>query len=404
MKQKLTVMSIRLLTIGFIVFSIAFEAAAWEYGEGFRDELLYLHSALNYEFDPDWDQSWEKNLMRSNGIKLSFGSISKRELIQDEELLINQFLGNGWWFRAHLNQYGSRYEDKDRSTRYLEFQKKVFRNVYMFISGDMKHEKAEIDGTLGIMYTDDSREKYSRIQFCWDDLVYDERNTMGGDTKKFPLGVQWLLRWEGDNWNMFSDGKYSNGYSRDFPDIKRSSVFYHQEQRNNHVDWKFTYFLTKFSRIEIKISHYNFRESRFYYELRNDYSYLNEINHGTVRYLFPMGVFDQIRLELHNIRQYSRADGYKDYRYKRYEYLPAMFLKRNIMKHTLELGYFSSIYDWDYDDHTDITDYSRSDYIDKVKFGWTYNFSKKAHIQLSVSHVLELKRFGGGGGQFIIIF
>lgn len=400
----LIITSITVFTLLFFVVPSACIASDWEYGEGFREELLYLHSVINYNFDPDWQQDWEKELMRGKGMKVSFGSIAKEDLLHDEELIINQPMGKGWWFRTRLNLYESRHEDKERFTRYLEFQKKIFGDVYMCVSSDLKHEKAEIDGAFGFMFTDDSREKYTQIQFVWDDLLYDKRNKMRGDTKRFPLGAQWLIRWGGNKWILFSEGKYSNGFSRDYYDMKLSPVSYHHEQQFNHANWKLTYFQTQHSRIEAQIRHYRFDEYKRFYQLEKDYSYLNEINRFTLRYLFSASMFDQVRLELHAIRQYSRADGYKNYRYKRHEYMPALFVKRNLREHTLELGYFSSVYGWDYDDIRGLMDYVRNDYIDKLRLGWTYHFNEKTRIHLTLSHVLEIKRFGGGSGQFMVLF
>jgi len=159
MTKKLIITTPLLLTVLVIAVPFACEADEWEYGEGFKEELLYLHSVINYDFDPDWHQKWEKELMRGNGVQFSFGSIGKRELLNYEECIINQSLGDGWWVQMDLSRYDSRHEDKDRFIRYLEFQKKIFGNVSLCVSSDIKHEKAEIDGAFGFMVTDDNREK-----------------------------------------------------------------------------------------------------------------------------------------------------------------------------------------------------------------------------------------------------
>ena len=45
-----------------------------------------------------------------------------------------------------------------------------------------------------------------------------------------------------------------------------------------------------------------------------------------------------------------------------------------------------------------------SDYTDKIKLGWSYAFTQVARVQFSISHELDLERFGGGNVMFQINF
>jgi len=399
--------SVRILIFAVLSgFLSAFSSHAfeWEYGAGYKEELLYLHSLVNYEYDPDRSMEWDRYVMNGKGIRVSFGSISRTELLHKEDILINQFLGRGWWFRSHLNWYGSRHLDTDIYSQNMEFQKELFGNLYLCASGDVRHKKDEIDAAFGIMKTDGSRERYAQIKICWDDIVYDERNTVHGDTERFPFGVQWLMRYTMGRWILSAEGKVSNGFSRDFLVGRFSEDYYHHEQRMNYSQTGLKYLVTPFSRIEAEVSSYFFRENRLFQMSGWDYTYCNELLWGTVRYITPFWVFDRMRLELHGVRQYSRAWNYKNYRYRRHEFMPAIFLDRMILNHTLELGYFSTLYEWKYHDTTSTGDYRRNDYVDKLELGWTYHFSPASHIRLSVSHVVERKRFGGGNAQYCMFF
>jgi len=93
-----------------------------------------------------------------------------------------------------------------------------------------------------------------------------------------------------------------------------------------------------------------------------------------------------------------------DYSYRRRELLPAVFAARSLGDHEVELGWFGSAYDWDYDAVAAVGDYERNDYIDKVKLGWTYVFGEKSRIHLSLSHVVRLDNFGGGNAQYLLAF
>ena len=46
----------------------------------------------------------------------------------------------------------------------------------------------------------------------------------------------------------------------------------------------------------------------------------------------------------------------------------------------------------------------RAGYTDKIKLGWTYAFLPTARVQFSLSHELDLERFGGGNVQFQMVF
>ncbi|MBN1294736.1 MAG: hypothetical protein JXB48_23065, partial [Candidatus Latescibacteria bacterium] len=75
-------------------------AADWEFDQVYDEKLLYLHTLVNYEYDPDWQQIWEKELMTSTGVRFDFGSVSAYKLLHYEDIVINQDLGKSWRFRS----------------------------------------------------------------------------------------------------------------------------------------------------------------------------------------------------------------------------------------------------------------------------------------------------------------
>ena len=113
-----------------LLLPVSTVAENWEYDQVYNEELLYLHTLINYDYDPDWKQSWEKELLKGKGVRFNFGSVSGSKLLHHEDVVINHDLGEGWWFRTHISWEYSRYKDIDRSARYLEFQKRIFRNLF----------------------------------------------------------------------------------------------------------------------------------------------------------------------------------------------------------------------------------------------------------------------------------
>ena len=69
---------------------------------------------------------------------------------------------------------------------------------------------------------------------------------------------------------------------------------------------------------------------------------------------------------------------------------------------TIEIGYMGSFHEWQYEDDSGVE--TGRGYVDKIKVGYGYAFSKSAWIGLSISHVLAIEEFGGGNAQFLLMF
>ena len=393
-----------LLTALVSLLSAICYAEEWKYDDCYREELLYLHAVVNYEYDPDWSREWEKNLVKGSGLRFSFGSIARSQLLHREELVINQRLDDSWGFRSLVSWYGSRHLDEDDFSGYLEFQRALYSDVSMYISADVRHEKGEIDGSLGFMKADKSRENFLRIEACWDDLVYDDRNNNGGSSERFPLGIVWTARYGSGNWMLFADGKVSRGFDRIFSDPARSPDISRHEKQTNRAHFLVSRLLSARSRLEAELFLYRFDDNCSYRDAVRDYSYRNGISIGTLRCLFPLGDRYRMRIELSGVGQDSRTRRGMRCDYRRRELLPSVFAKRHMGHHAVEIGYFGSVYDWEYDDFIDSRDFDRNDYVDKMKIGWFYSFSKSSRIQLSLSHVVSMSSFGGGNAQYIVMF
>ncbi len=341
--------------------------------------------------------------MKGNGVRFSYGSASSKKLLHYEDININQSFGKGWGFRCYVNSQFSEYKDRSETLRFIEFQKSIFHGLSLCTAANLKYKKQDIDGKLGLLHVNKTRENYLQLFFCWDDLVYTERNDEGGRTTKNPIGISWLSRFSGEKWNIFTNGKLSTGFERDYKE-KKSPDRSHLKRQTSEANGKFTWYFTEKTRIEAELNHYYFFEKQLFRQSAQDYSYSNEIFHGVLRYLVPVWTTSQLDFEMHYVNQYARAGGYKQYTYNRNEYIPAVFLKRSSEKYSVRIGYNGSFYNWDFDDYFNIKDDSKDDFVDKLNLGFTYHFSQTAHVYLSVSHVLQLDDFGGGNMRYMMFF
>lgn len=371
----------------------------WEYGKGFAEELLFLHAMINYDFHPDWQRGWERDQMNAAGVRASFGSISKSQLLHAEDIVLNTSLGCGWYFRTHLTWFGSRHEDIDRSSQFIEFQKTITGPLAFTAAGDVRHEKDEIDGAAGLLITSPSRTEYAALRFIWDDLCYDERNRDGGRSNREATGIGWLARWEHERWTVYTEGRYTGGFSRNFTDIDRSPDLAHHNRQVNLARLKAVYDFGKNMFIEAEISHMHFDEEKRFRSPGSDYSYLHEIHHGLVRWMAPVRPFRQLRFELHGVSEHARASGYRPLSYDRLDIMPAVFLRFGYETCPFEVGYFSSVYEWDYKRIWEGKSDNTTGYADKAQIDWSIVISENASILFSLSHVIEWKRFGGGNIQ-----
>ena len=377
---------------------------AWNFERHYKDKLLYIHSLLNYELNPLWHFNWEENLIRKSGIIVSFGSVEIDDLLCNTQVVINQNLGSGWWFRAKSNWYASQHKNTEEKSNFLGFEKNVFKNYSLFFLLAPAFNKEEFDIKMGISITNSNLKKYFRVALCLDDFVYDQKNDKGGKTSREPVGIEWLLRYGKNKLWFFSEGKYSKGFKRNYRDIKRSpEVNFHQQQINN-LNMKLHYHVPQKMLLQFSFSHYHFSETKKFYDSALDYSYLNEINDCAFKSIFRITNKNRIRLESHYIIQNSNCCGFKNFKYKRRELLPAFFYEYILKKNTWEVGLMGAMYNWDYDAKNSLENYDQNDFVDKVKLGWTYNFNQKANLQISISHVISINGFGGGNVQYLMFF
>jgi len=393
-----------LATSVITLFATSTAAEEWEYGSGLKSELTFLHEFVNYEFDPDREHDWERGLMSASGLRFSYGSTSKHRLFQRHDILLNTGLGGGWRFMTHVRRYGTDHRSDDESSADLGFQKAVVSNISLCVYSDLYHAKDQIDGSIGVLATSVDRENYAQVLFVWDDLIWDARNCDGGDSDRLPLGLSWLARYTLGRWEAFTSGKLSAGFKRRYDDTHLSPDLRYQERRINDASVKLIRRTGDSSRWEAVISHYRFRDGRRYGDPGRNYDYRNEVTHGILRCLLPWRETYRVRLEAHGVGQVRRSDGFRRFRYERSEVMPAVFVTRSFGRNGVELGYFGAVYGWDYDDWDDAQDFSRDDYIDKMKIGWSYAFNKRSWVQMSLSHVVSLSNFGGGNMQYVVMF
>jgi hypothetical protein len=376
----------------------------WEFDDFYTANLLYLHPVVNYELHPIWYQEWEDNLFRINSVRFSFGSVTLTELFSDSRIIINEQLIEGLWFRFDDTWHASHHIDREQRWRRVGLEQYLWRGFSIFSYGDIAFNKEEADILFGISVADSTRRHFARLAFVDEDQFYDEKNDKGGVTSMRPLGFTWALNHRFGPLKIFSEGRYSTGFERSFADSALSAGLSFHSLCDNRALLKLYCHPDEGALWEFAVAKSTFSESKEYHSAAFDYDYTNRVTSYNLRYLFRIRERNRLRVGSYYIRQSADASRYKEYSYTREEVLPYLFYEMERQFGTLELGYMGSYSACVYDATGDGDDYETDSYVDKVKLGYTYVFSERAKIQLSISHVVAIEEFGGGNAQFLLLF
>jgi hypothetical protein len=376
----------------------------WIFEDPYRDDLLYVHPLINYDYHPLWQNEWERNLLSNNGLRINVGSVTTYDLLGEGKLFINEDLSNGWGFLGYGNWNATRHLNGEEKYLFLGLQRHIYKPISIFLTFHPAYDKEFIDAHLGITLSNKKQDQFIRIGLLFEDFLYDEKNSLDGISEQYPYGLQWVLGFGNKKWWIYSDGRLSNGFERFYPDKELSSFLdYHQQQINRFTAKLYHSFSQKWL-MEIKFSYYQFEEIKLFSEKNYDYTYDNKISDVSFQMLFSLNKNHRFRALTHFLQQRASSSGFSEHSYKRSDIMPALFYEFLISRHIIELGVMGSRYDWQYQGNVENPDYSENKFVEKVKLGWSYKFNEKAQFQFSVSHVFSVFGFGGGNFQYMMFF
>lgn len=392
-----------LLLLVSLPLSAAGSADAWPFPAEMRSPLAFVHPFVNYALNPAWERDWERHLLQSNGVSMTVGSVSTQDLFTDLTVNVTEPLGSRSRFLYRMIWRQGLHLDVARQEHWLGLERGLSGPLAVQLQVHPTSDKSEFDLLAGLLLTDASRERYLRVGLRLDDFMFERKNKRGGTSREEAVGVQWELRHQVDRWEVFSSGSYGSGSRRAFPDSALSPDVAAAYRRSGASLVRLRRLLNGPDFLAIEASHYRFQAA----EQRRDgvlgYEYGNEFVH--LRGLGVLGIGESLSLrpEFHWLRQRTSATGRREFTHDREDVFPAVFLEyRTPGASTWELGYMAVHHAWEYAAGARTDD--RSGSTDKIKAGWTYAFRPDARIQFSLSHELELDRFGGGNVQYQMQF
>jgi len=400
-----------LLSFFFCLFSFFFclsllgaAEPEWKFEDAYRDRLAYLHAYLNYDFNALWYNDWEKNFFRGNGFLLAVGSVTTHDLLVNGSLVVNQSLGNGWWFRGEGGWLDTYHLSNSQKFTFMGLEKEVVWHTSLYMLVNPAYDKEYTDLNMGVLFADSTRHNYLRLGLVWEDFVYDEKNNYDGISATTPLSFQWYGRYTLGNFTLFSKGRLSRGFDRSYPNQERSPLLSGHRQKYNTLDFKIYYYLSDLSVLSFSAFHYLFSEQKEFYQTELNYNYQNQFHLFGVEYMMRFQADNRLRIKLNRLDQSASSEGYRGHTFSRQDIFTGISYERFISRHTLEIQYIFAYIWWDYR-KAGSPALSREDGLtDKIKLGWMYTFPQGSKFYISISHELQGGEFGGANLNYILLF
>ena len=375
----------------------------WPFPDELRSRLVFVHPLVNYAINPVWQRDWERHLVSANGVQMTVGSVATEDLYTDLTLNITEPLGGRFRFLYRMVWREGLHIDISRQEHWPGFEMGLFGRVAVQLQVHPTPDKEDFDLMTGLLLTDESRERYLRVSLRLDDFMYEPKNDLGGTSQEEPVAIQWELRYQVGRWELFSTGRYGSGSRRAYPDSALSPALAGSFRRDGAGTIRLRHLLNEADFLGVEASHYSFEADEQRRDGVDGFEYGNEFVH--LRGLGVLGIGGSwgLRPEINWLRQWASSTGRREFDHRREDFFPALFVELHAPgKSTWELGYMATHHQWEYTAGGWVD--NRDAYTDKIKFGWTYAFLPTARVQFSVSHELDLDRFGGGNVQFQMNF
>jgi hypothetical protein len=392
---------VSLLLLQIILATTAFAQVPdenWDFEDPYNEVLANLHELVNYAYDLEWELDWERRLLSDNGVRVNVGSVTSEEFLTRADIRLNQPLDEKWWFQGRFHRSQSRQRSINPDQLFLGLERSMFESSSLFLMVDPQLEKEFVDAYGGYTFYRDDREQYLRVGLLLEDLVYDSKNDLGGETTQTPVALQWALRLGTRDWWIFSEGKAGNGFKREFNEPTTELIAH--DRRDNRARLRFTRSGSNENTWSIWLDWYDFAETKRFSDAQFDYEYDNEVFDFAAEHYRVLGDVHRLRFLAHYVRQRASAAGFNAHRYSRDEWLGGVFYERLWPRNGVSLAYAFGLPDANYESLTGGNPYQLDEYGDKLILGWRHRFSREAQLLISISHEVSAQGFGGGNVQF----
>jgi len=377
----------------------------WEYEAPYRDQMLYLHSLINYSHDLQWQYDWERRQLAQNAFRIKTGSVTSNELLTDTDLNINQPLNDKWRFMGSFRRAGLRQWPKVEERLLIGFERSVFNSSAIYLTINPEYSKEFIDVAAGYTLYRDDREQYVRVGVLFEDINYQIKTDNGGLSEQDPVALQWLVRLAmPNNWYLYTEGEVGTGFERVFPDETLSPDLSRHDQKRNTSQLRVSKATKDGTAWSAWLEWYEFNEVKQFRQPGFDYDYQNSQLVFALEHARVFGERHRLRFLAHYVDQKAESSGFNEHTYDRSDILGGAFYEYLWPHSSATFGYGFGQPDIAYRAPDPAESYNLDEYHDKIMVGWRYTFSDDAQIYVSVAHEVSDQGFGGGAIRFQMFF
>jgi hypothetical protein len=377
----------------------------WAFADSYRDQMLYLHALVNYSHDVQWQFDWERRQLADNALRVNTGSVTSTELLTDIDLNINEALNDRWRFHGVFRRTGLRQRPNVEERLLLGFERSLFESSAIYVNVNPEFNKEFIDVAAGYTFYRDDRQQYIRVGALLEDINYQTKNDRGGVTEQDPIALQWLVRLAlANDWYLYSEGEAGSGFKRVFPDPTESPDVARHDRRTNTGQLRVSRSTEDGSAWSAWLEWYDFNEVMQFRLPSFDYEYKNTQLIISAEHVRVLRDRHRLRFLVNYVDQKAESRGFNEHDYDRADVLGGAFYEYLWPNSGATFAYAFGQPDIAFRAPDGTDNFNLDDYRDKLIVGWRYNFSDDAQINLSVSHEVSVRGFGGGSVRFQMFF
>jgi hypothetical protein len=424
------------LIIFFTLFCLTY---AYPYVVPYFDEEVFLYPFLNYDQSIEWKRAREGRLYDGNFVQTSHGSLTTWLLLQDEEAVINQKIGDDFIFRFRYKTYDNRHLSYNEKATTVGLGYRFNENFTLITDTDLSDLKEEVDLKPGILYSFQTVYAYFGISF--DDFIFDMKNMGDGKNSNLPLTLSTDIRFSFSRLYFFISGNYGTGFERTWNTGPYTDKLYHKQQKKNFYG-RIEYDINDRLKTYAEFFYDDFFEAKEYMPIatwdsipadttNNIPAHWDWIDHkqDISKYDFQAKTYNIRAGALWALNSKSRIDAGASYAVldHKFELIDGMALMNNHAKsYTINYPALLPYIIYKYDIHTKFTgeisymgsytvneDEDNYYYIGKgepywdkelIKLGFEYRFSPNASLYISAGQLINTNVFGGGNARFNLVF
>ncbi len=376
---------------------------AFNFDSRYFGDMLFLHPYVNYGVPLSWRLSADTLSIAKTFMMVNYGSVSVDKLSADVNVAVNAPIGAGFWARYQLLWKENFHRTLTEEWNFFGFEKYIIGPFSAFARGNLDFDKHEVDILYGLSLSDSLRTRFVQAALIDEDHFY-RKNDLGGISEQQPLGIVWEGAYKLKSAYLYSNGYYSRGFKRMFPDTVLSPELREHDAGAGRSVFRAHFPLSNTLLAQACIDHYTFRQRQSFSNSAQNFDYRETIVHSSIRSSLRISARHGIVAGLHGVLHNAHAEGVRRYVFERRDLIPSVAYEFYWRSVVLSAMAAAAWFRADLDAGVPDNDRFERDFQGKVRIAARFIFSPRAGALFSYSKGIPLPSFNGMNGQFIAGF